>query len=743
MSEQPTVPSPSARIKALNAQLQVWRNAYYVLAKPLVTDEEYDLKERELKQLAEANPNLRVLATVLDAVGSDLPAAAMTQPIKHRSPMLSLENAYNDEDLDKWLEKLPPEATFDLEPKVDGLSLSVRYANHTLWLAVTRGDGGAGEDATAAALAITDIPKQLNPGVFPHDLEVRGEVFLTRQQFAEINRRVELEGKEPYRTSRNLASGTLKLKDPKEIAKRGLSFQAWQVMGMEPAAGTWVPDTPEHMAQCGYKIPPGLEPAQALEYFAKCTITRQCQVIRARSREELRPALELARTLRETLWADIIGDTDGVVIKVHEHYIREALGAGTSTVKWAIARKWPSERVSTTLNSVTWQVGRTGRLTPVAEVEPVGVSGVTVSRATLNNVTYMRTKIPGGPVHVGDRVELHRGGEVIPNITSVLAHGETRTAIEVPGVCPSCGESLTTEVSKPDKDNPEGVTQLYCTNAYCHGRLTEHLAYLGSRACLDIEGLGDVLAEQLVREGIVFNLGALWEWANEMHAFLEAHGEDALRTAAEAAGYPFAQILSLIKGCMKAKTAGWDSWLMALGVPSIAKELGKSLAAFLALESEGMLTLHERLQEVAPKQVEGLGPERLKEIGRWAQDPRTHQNLIQLYNAGVRPTCTVVIKEGPQPLAGEVILVTGELGPEREHLKRQLESLGAQTKTSVSKKLTLIIAGTGAGGSKLSKAAELGIRVEGREWLVQVFKSAGLELEDNTMSDVPDAFDNL
>lgn len=739
-----TTPStPMSQVKALNAQLQVWRHAYYVQAQPMVSDQEYDLKERELKDLVAANPNLEPLASVLKAVGSDLPAAPFTQPVRHRVPMLSLDNAYSDEDVEKWLKNVPEDATFDLEPKVDGLPVSVRYANHTLWLAVTRGDGAQGEDATGAALAIKDIPKTLNPGVFPPDLEVRGEVFLTRQQFAAINERMASEGKDPYKTSRNLASGTLKLKDLKEVAARGLSFQPWQILGMEPGKGTWIPDTPERMAACGYKIPPGLENAQALEYFSKLTGTRQCQVVRARSREELGPALELARKLRETLWGDIIGDTDGVVIKVHEHYIREAMGAGTSTVNWAVARKWPSERVSTILNSVTWQVGRTGKVTPVAEVDPVVVGGVTVSRATLNNPTYMQTKIPGGPVCIGDRVEIHRGGEVIPNITAVLEHGASRVEIVVPTECPVCTEPLTTKTSEPDRENLDGVTQLHCTNPYCHGRLTEHLAYLGSRACLDIEGLGDVLAEQLVRDGVVFNLGSLWEWADETQGYLEACGEDGLRTACEEAGYPFAQIMQVLKGCTKAKTAGWDAWLMALGVPSIAKELSKALAAFLALESEDMLTVHERLQEIAPKQVDGLGPERLKEIGRWAQDPRTFQNLQQLHAAGVRPTCTIVVKDGPQPLAGEVILVTGELGPEREHLKKQLESLGAVTKTGVSKKVTLVIAGTGAGPSKLTKAAELGIRVEGREWLVQVFKAAGLELEEQGVGEVPDAFEGL
>lgn len=323
--------------------------------------------------------------------------------------------------------------------------------------------------------------------------------------------------------------------------------------------------------------------------------------------------------------------------------------------------------------------------------------------------------------------------------------------IEAPTQCPVCGGPVRSETSAPSKENPDGVWTLYCTNLFCPGRLTAHLTYLASRACLDIEGLGEVLAEQFVALGVVGNLGDLWSWANESQGYLDQAGEDAFRSACEQAGFPAAQCITLVSGCMKAKLKGWDLWLMALGIPSIAKELGKALAAYLNLGPDDLLNLPERLLDLAPKQVDGLGAERLKEIAAWATDPRAQACLTQLHEAGVRPSSTVTIKAGPQPLAGEVILVTGEFGPEREHLKKQLESLGAVTKSGVSSKITLVLAGEGAGLSKLSKVAELNespkqlvkIKVEGREWLVRVFESAGLTLDSHGMDDIPDAFDGL
>jgi DNA ligase (NAD+) len=763
----PDSSTPLTRVKALNSSIQVWRHHYYVNAKPLVTDEVYDDAERELRLLIGLNPALGVLATVLKEVGSDLVASAIATPIKHNSRMLSLEKCYDLETLTAWAAKHPVNATYVVEPKVDGLSLSIRYANWTLWLACTRGDGTGGEDVTPAAMQILDIPHVLDHDMFPPDLEVRGEVFFTRQTLAGLNEERAAAGQDPFKTCRNAASGTLKLHDLKEVARRGLRFQPWQILGIAPGewlapvrmeTGKWTTTaaggqryTPEEEENgLGIKTvdhPQGLEHYEALQWYAQWSRTRQCQASRVYRKEDLPGAIEQGWRLVDGLWADVIGDIDGLVVKVQESDIRKQLGEGSTTPNWAIAVKRQSMKAVTTLNSVTWQVGRTGKITPVAELEPVLCGGTTNSRGNLVNITYMI----GKGVALGDKVTIFRGGEVIPQILGVAEESPTRLPIVIPSRCPSCDSILLDETSAPSKENPEGVRTLTCTNILCPGRLASHLTYIGARACLDIEGLGDVLAEQFVSFGVVGSLDDLWSWANESQAYIDQAGEEAFKSACTDSGFPPAQCLTLISGCMKAKTAGWDLWLMALGIPAIAKELGKALAAYLNLGSEDLLTLPERLLDLAPKQVDGLGGERIKEITAWAMNPSAVQMLQQLHAAGVRPASTVVIQAGPQPLKGEVVLVTGDMGPEREHLKKQLESLGAVTKTSISGKLTLVLAGDGAGPSKLAQVAKLNespkqlvkIRVEGKEWLVKVFESAGLVLESQGMDDIQDAFDGL
>lgn len=411
---------PSNRIKELNAQLRQARYAYYVLSSPTMSDSEYDAVEKELKDLVAEHPNLTHLATVLQAVGSDIDVS-FTQPIKHKTPMLSLENAYTREDVDAFIEDHPEGTTYVIEPKVDGLSLSNRYVNGRLFLSVTRGTGVEGEDVTQAAMTIDDIPKALHPSL-PQDLEIRGEVFIRKSEFDRLNAERLAQGKEPYANQRNLASGSLKLKDIREVAKRKLSFQPWQVLGLEPPEGAGCPDvedprlsSEERLAAPGHM---GLEHTQALGMVHFACHTRQLHSWRVYRKEDLWDAIEKNRILRDTLWTHGLGlPTDGIVIKVEEQRIREQLGAGVKTVNWGIAYKFPADRAVTTLRDVTWQVGRTGKLTPVAELEPVLVSGVCVSRASLNNWSWMQAL---GLTHVPCRVAVERGGEVIPKVVEVL-----------------------------------------------------------------------------------------------------------------------------------------------------------------------------------------------------------------------------------------------------------------------------------------------------------------------------------
>ena len=438
-----TYATPQAEAKALNAKLQAARYAYYVESNPIMSDPEYDALEKRLKELVEQNPNLKVLATVLSAVGSDLVSSIGS--VKHKEPMLSLDNAYTLEDIDKFTAEHPDDTTYTIEPKVDGGSLSVRYHDHRLWLALTRGDGTSGEDVTQAALTISDIPKVL-PTILPHDMEIRGEVFMTKAQFAKLNEPLLAAGKEPYKNQRNLATGSMKLKDAKEVRARGLSFQPWQIIGLEPTPGTTSPDMEDPNVPMDVKLREagrtGLEHSQALEYVHRLAGTRQPHCWRVYNKAQLREAIEKNRILRATLWTEGLGmPTDGIVIKVESMEQRRALGLGTKSPKWAIAYKFPAERAVTTLRGVTWQVGRTGKMTPVAELEPVLCGGVTISKVNLNNLTWMTQM---GITHVPCTVEIERGGEVIPKVECVIARG-SGAPITAPAICTECGGNLLAE----------------------------------------------------------------------------------------------------------------------------------------------------------------------------------------------------------------------------------------------------------------------------------------------------------
>lgn len=410
--------SPAAEAKALNAKLMAARYAYYVESNPIMSDQEYDALEKQLRDLVAREPKVAVMATVLTAVGSDIVGSIGT--IKHREPMLSLDNAYTLADLEAWIKDHPENTTYTIEPKVDGGSLSIRYADHKLWVAVTRGDGEKGEDVTQAAMTIRDIPKTL-PSHFPENLEVRGEVFMTKAQFNALNEAQFAAGKDIYKNQRNLATGSLKLKDLKEVKARGLSFQPWQVIGLEPTPGTTSPDMADPNFTEEQKLrmagATGLEHSQALEFIHRSCGFRQPHCWRVYHKKDMAAAIGKNITLLTTLWEDALGmKCDGLVIKVEQHFLRRQLGNGTKAPKWAIAFKIQSMAGVTKLLDVVWQVGRTGALTPVGVLEPINLGGAIVQRVNLNNLSWIREK----GLELGCLVEVVRSGDVIPKVLRVV-----------------------------------------------------------------------------------------------------------------------------------------------------------------------------------------------------------------------------------------------------------------------------------------------------------------------------------
>ena len=727
------------RVQTLNAMVMQARFAYYVESRPIMTDPQYDALEKELKALVAENPQkYGPLAPVLTAVGSDLASSLGT--VKHKTPMLSLHNAYTKEDVDKWALNHPPETTYVIECKIDGLSLSCRYVDHKLYLGLTRGDSLQGDDVTAAALAIPDVPKTI-PEFLPGDLEIRGEVFITKGAFDKLNAALEAGGEPPYKNQRNLASGSLKLKDVREVALRHLSFLPWQIIGLEPPPGMTSADinNPNLTLRQRVEAPGhmGLEHTQALEYLHTLCNTRQPYCWRVYNREDLWAAIESNRKLRDEIWIPGLGyPIDGLVIKVEEHATRTLLGAGPTAVNWGIAFKFPADEVVTDLLGVTWQVGRTGILTPVGELEPISVSGSTVSRVILNNLSFMRTEL-GNP-QINDKVIIYKGGEVIPVMKGVASRSENPIPIEAPTVCPSCGRPVTV-YETPDVVNKAGVVTKHgrvshcCTNISCKGRMIAHFIYIGQREVMDIEGLGDVLAEQFVTWDIAPSLGYLWEWGAEAKKLM-AEDRDAFEATCAEAGFGVAQIRTLVDALDRARTVGWDRWLQGLGIPGVARETSKTLAAHLNLGSEDLLHLPTKLLAIKPGDCEGIGPVTVKGICNWALSPTTELDIKLLHNAGVRPTSTVALVTGDQPLTGYVICITGEFpGVTREDLAATLEKLGAVVKTSVSRKLNLLLTGDAPGASKMAKATEWGLRMEGAAWLKTVVDLMGMKLPENGM----------
>ncbi|MDP1830560.1 MAG: NAD-dependent DNA ligase LigA, partial [Geothrix sp.] len=459
------------RMKELADRVRTHRHRYYVLDQPVISDAEYDALERELRDLearhpdlADPNsPTLRVGAPPIEAFGKR----------RHGVPMLSLDNAYSEAELREWeakWRKLAPEAEprYAAELKVDGLSLSLRYENGKLVEALTRGDGDVGELVTENARAIADIPLTL-PMDAPQSLTVRGEAFLSRKRWEQLNRQRDARGEPRFANPRNAASGTLKLLDSREVAARGLSFLPWQLLWNGALPAPFQSDQGTAM---------GL-----LETWGFSGMPSRA----SGPMEDVLRFIEVQAEARLKLPFD----TDGVVLKIPDPVVQQRLGATDRVPRWAIAFKYPATQVTTTVLGITWQVGRTGKLTPVAELEAVEVAGSTVRRATLHNADELARL----GLKIGHRVFIEKGGEVIPKVVALVPGEEARDlpAPSIPGSCPVCAG----EVGKAD----DAEVAIRCLNPECPAKLEARLLHFGGRSALDIEGLGEALVEQLVAAG--------------------------------------------------------------------------------------------------------------------------------------------------------------------------------------------------------------------------------------------------
>ncbi|MBT9515691.1 MAG: NAD-dependent DNA ligase LigA [Methyloversatilis discipulorum] len=668
-----------ARAAELRAQIARHDRLYYELDAPEIPDAEYDRLFRELQALEAEYPTLRTADSPTQRVGGK-PLDSFA-PVRHVVPMLSIRTETDTEasgalNFDARVrrelgltEEAPP-VEYAAELKFDGLAINLRYENGVLVLAATRGDGETGEDVTQNVRTIRDVPLALKPlpttgqpSLFdapglPEVLEVRGEVYMRRDDFDAFNARAIEAGEKTLVNPRNGAAGSIRQLDPAIAAKRPLSFYAY---GLGEVRGWTLPDTHAGVldALAAFGLP-------VSEHRAVCSGGEALAAFHARI-AEARPTLPF--------------DIDGVVYKVNSLALQQRMGFVTREPRWAVAHKYPAQEALTTVQDIEVQVGRTGKLTPVARLAPVFVGGVTVTNATLHNESEIRRK----DVHVGDTVIVRRAGDVIPEVVSVLSDRRPADAraFSMPSHCPVCGSDVVRE---------EGEVDHRCTGGlYCSAQRKQALLHFAQRRAMDIEGLGDKLVEQLVDGGLIRSLPDLYRLGVLKLAELD-------RMAVKSAE-------NLVTALEQSKRTTLGRFLFGLGIRHVGEATAKDLARHLGSMDRIM---DASVEELA--QVPDVGPVVAASIHTFFAQPHNREVVEQLR------ACGIVWEEGEAqvasgPLVGKTVVLTGTLPTlSRDQAKDLLEAAGAKVAGSVSKKTDFVVAGTDA-GSKLTKAQELGINI--------------------------------
>jgi DNA ligase (NAD+) len=649
------VTSISKKIDDLRDELRRHEHLYYVLDAPEISDAEYDAMMRELKTLEDAHPDLVTEDSPTRRVGGK-PREGFVK-VAHSSPMLSLDNALNDaelRDFDRRVRSLlPSEAfTYVAELKLDGLSMAVHYRDGKLAQAVTRGDGVIGEEVTENARTIRSIPLRVKSK--RENLEVRGEVVLTRRAFEKLNAERDAAGLARFANPRNAAAGSIRILDPSITASRQLDYFTYFLLtdGAPAFPVHWDSlNTLEHM---GFKVNPK---------------RKLCNDV-----EELIAFCAEWAEKRDSLPYEI----DGVVAKVNSIEQQNRLGWTAKAPRWAIAYKFVARQEQTVVENIGVQVGRTGTLTPVAHLRPVTVGGVTVSRATLHN----EDEIERLGLRIGDTVLVERSGDVIPKVVRVVKEGEHRRTFKMPDKCPVCGREVV---------RVEGEAASRCINTNCPARLKESVLHFAARGVMDIDGMGEALVDQLVDHGLVKNVTDIYGLKLEQLIELERMG----KKSAE-------KLLANIDASRRAKL---PRILNGLGIPFV----GERTAQFLA-EEFGDLDKIAAATEEELQNAEEVGPKVSQSIRRFFAEERNRDLIERLRQVGFSFT-HVVKKKMVGPLQGKTFVLTGTLPKlTREEAKARIESAGGKITGSVSKKTDYVVAGEEA-GSKLDRARALGVKV--------------------------------
>jgi len=651
------------KIRELKEKINDHNYRYYVLDDPIISDYEYDQLFRNLQELEEKYPQWKTEDSPTQRVGA-APLPEFSEAV-HKVPMLSLDNAFDEEELiafnKRVLDRLKQvgDMEYACEPKLDGLAVNLRYENGYLKQAATRGDGFVGENITQNIRTVRSIPLKLRGENYPHVLEVRGEVYMPKKAFLQLNERAKKEGDKLFANPRNAAAGSLRQLDSQVTAERQLAFYAYGIGEVKEG------------------FIPGKTHRETLEQLKNWGIPINEKNELVRGIQACEDYYEKILKIRDSLKYEV----DGVVFKVNDYKLQEILGFVSRAPRWAIAYKFPAHEESTELLAVDFQVGRTGTLTPVARLKPVFVGGATVSNATLHNMDEILRK----DIKIGDTVIVRRAGDVIPEVVSVILKKRPPNAkkIILPLKCPVCGAEV---------DRVEGEAAARCSGGlFCKAQRKEAIKHFASRKAMNIDGLGDRMVEQLVEVGMIQTVADLYDLDVLQLANLERMG---LKSAE-----------NLIEAIEHSKKTTLAKFIYALGIREVGEATAKQLAKFFK-----SLRVLEKTSEEDLQKVEDIGPVVAMHIHRFFHQAHNIEVIDALLKKGITWPAPISQEES-LPLQHHTYVITGTLSHmTREEAKLELEKRGAKTASAVSKSTTALIAGE-AGGSKLEKAKTLGIPI--------------------------------
>ncbi len=646
------------RIEKLRNELREANYKYYVLAQPDMSDYEFDKKLEELQKLEQAFPEFYDPNSPTQRVGGEPTTEFKT--VKHKYPMLSLEKSYNIQDLKDWINRISKlvdeKFTFCVELKYDGVSLSNQYIDKKLVQSLTRGDGIYGDDVTANARTIRTLPLILRGDDVPHEVFVRGEVMISRENFERINKEQEEAGLPTYMNARNLAAGTLKLLDPKIVAQRNLDFIAYFMLGEQLPVDNQC-DALKKLEEWGFFVPHDYIKAENLDQIMDFILDWGVKRF------------------------DFPYDTDGIVVKVNEFDIQKKLGYTAKSPRWAMAYKFPAERKLTKLLGVDFQVGRTGKVTPVANLAPVKLAGTIVKRATLHNEDNMKKL----DLHEGDYVYVEKAGEVIPQVVGVDKSKRKPGAKPIQFIdhCPVCNTPLV----------KQGADYFCVNTTTCEPQIKAQIEHFVSRKAMDIEGLGPETIDLLFKEGLIHNVADLYQLKVDDLKDLERLGEKSAQ--------------NIIKSIQKSKNQSFDRVLYGLGI----RHVGATAAKILAHHFKNIDNLMQASVDEITK-IKGIGPKIAESIKNYFSNPQNQALINKLKQAGLKFSEDEESQAVDNKLENKKFVVSGSFKHfSRDALKESIEKHGGKVVSSVSKNTDYLLAGEKPGPSKVSKAQSLNIPI--------------------------------